>query len=245
MSGTAPDPVVAVPAEAAPPPAPEPVAAAVETAPEAPAVAPVAETAPAAEPSAPEAPKPATSLLSEPVAPDPNAEPIAPEPLTYEPFTWPEGVEADDAALAPYTDVLAAHRVPQEAAQALLDLHIAETQRVAEAFRAEQQSAWDATRADWRDRFMADEQIGGNRQQTTLARASEVIDRFAGTPEQAKELRDVLALTGAGDHPALIRAFANIAKAFSEGRPVPAAMAKGPAPRSTPRSRYTSMNGAA
>lgn len=242
MSGTVPDPVVVAPVvDAAPAPAPAPAPEPVAVAPvEAPAAEPAQAVTP--EPALAEAPKAPASLLSD-AAP---AAPLAPpEPIAYEAFTWPEGIEADDAGLKPYTDLLANHQVPQETAQALLDLHIAETQRLAEAFRSEQTTAWDAARADWRDRFMADEEIGGNKQQTTLARCAEVIDRFGGTPDQVKELRDTLALTGAGDHPAVIRAFANIARAFSEGRPVPAAMAKGPPQRSTPRSRYSSMNGAA
>ena len=141
--------------------------------------------------------------------------------------------------LAPYTEILAKHQVPQEAAQAMVDLYIAEQKRAAE----QQIAVWTQTRKGWQDQFRNDPQLGKNRADTTLARAAEVRDRFGGTPEQVAELKDALTATGAGDHPAIIRLLANVAAAFGEGRPVPAQPStRTPASdRRNPLSRYPTM----
>ena len=228
------DPVVAAPEPVATP-APESVAAASEPV--------VAATPEPVAPAAPVEPAQAPSLLSQPAE---VIAPPAPQPVEYQPFTAPEGFTLDDAVLKPYTDILSKHGVPQEAAQELLTRY-AEQQKQQQTAQLD---AWARTRTDWRDKFIKDPEIGGNKQATTLARCAEVIDRFSGSAENAKELRQMLSDTGGGDHPAIIRLLNNVAKAFGEGRPVPATMAKAPAPVSTPRSRYPNspslpLNGAA
>jgi len=241
MSETAappPDPVAAAPVAAAPAPEPAVVpAAAVEQAPAAATPEPVA-VAPAI---------PEQSLLSTP--PDPNAEPtipVGPTPVAYEAFTAPEGVTLDQDAVKPYAEILGQAGVPQDVAQSLVNKYIEQQQ----ADRARALDAWAQQRSTWRDQFIKDPEIGGNRQATTLARAAEAIDRFSGSPENAAAVRKALNDTGAGDHPALIRVFANMMKALSEGRPVPAVMAKAPSQVSGSRSRYNNspslpLNGAA
>lgn len=233
---------------AAPAAVPDPVVAA-PAAIEAPVVAeaptPAAELPPAAAPSL-LSDAPPTEPVAEP-SPEPTPEPAAPpQPIAYQAFTYPEGVTADEAAVKPYTDILAAHQVPQEAAQELLNLYTAQQQRQIQA----NQDLWDRTRTDWRSQFTKDPEMGGNRQDTTLARCREAIDRYGGTPDQVKELRTLLTNHGLGDYPGLARLINNMAKRLSEGRPAPATMAKGPPARSTPNSRYGNspslpMNGAA
>lgn len=239
VAAPVPDPI---PTATPPTPAPDPVPASpvVEATPEPVAAeAPPAEAAPAPEPAAPE------SLLTK-AEPELPPEPEPAPPLEYGEFTWPEGVTANAEEVKPYTDILAKHQVPKEAAQELVNLYTKQMQLYVET-RAQ---AWKDTQQQWREAFTADPDIGGNRQDTTLRRAAGVIERFGGTPEQVQELREVLTLTGAGNHPAVIRAFHNISRVLREGAPVPAVAAKAPPQRGSASSRYVNsptmpMNGAA
>lgn len=265
----APQPVaVPAPAAAPAPVAPAPAPAAEPAPAAAPAPAPAASSPAAAEPAAPAATAPVAepSLLSgeppkppadpaaaapvvegEPAAP---AEPVAPLP-TYE-LKFPEGFKVDDAQAGKFNELLGGyereagvdHAKFQEFGQKALDFHVAELQRVQAESDRLQTEAWSTMRNEWRESFKADPEIGGNRRETTLQAAAQIIDQFGGTPAQATELRQILSLTGAGDHPAVIRWAANIAKALSEGRPVPAVVPKPPAMMSRKERRYNT-NGAA
>lgn len=231
MSETVADPVIAPAPEA--PPAPEPVAA-----PPVEAVAAAPEPAVAAEPAA----KPAEESLLTGAEAEPVPEPAPPEPIQYADFTWPEGITPNAEEIKPYTDILAKHQVPQEAAQELVSMFTKQAQDMAEA----RKKVWGDTQAEWRKAFQEDPDIGGNRQDTTLRRAAGVLDRFGGTADQVAELRNVLTLTGAGNHPSVIRLMHNLSKVLREGAPVPAVGAKAPAGRNTASTRYAnSMNGAA
>lgn len=221
------DPVAAAPGpvEVAPAPVAEPVVAPVADA--APVAAPVAE--PVAEVEAPSA----TSLLSD-AQPEPAPEP----PLTYEGLKWPGDVAPEGEAFKPYAEVFGKHKVSQEAVQEIIELYAGQQQRQVEALR----SQYDEVRAGWVDQFKNDPEIGKNRSDTTLMRAAEIRDRFGGTKAQVQELKDVLGMTGAGDHPAVIRLLNNVAKALGEGRPATPVQAKAPpGQKNGALSRYPSM----
>lgn len=219
---TAPAPVAAVEPVAPAPSSSEPAAA--------PEAAPT-EQAPAAEPVET---KP-TSLLSEATEAKPPAEEVKPAeveaaaeppkptepapPPTYEPFKLPEGVKFEDEKLGAFTGVLGefeqkiaadptqAHAAAQEMGQKLIDLYIAESQAQAAALAKANADAYQRMREDWLQKFREDPQIGGNRQNTSVARMGALMDRYQSEagPEARQALGDALALTGAGDHHEVLR----------------------------------------
>lgn len=214
------------------------------------AAEPVAETKPAA-------PKP--SLLddqppAETPSPEAKAEPAPAEaaPLpTYEKFNLPENFQVEEKTFGEFTKSLGEFErdagVPHEKAaafgQKLVDFYIGEQTKFVQA----QQEQWRATNEQWQNDFLADKELGGNRKETTLSRAKEMISQYGGTKEQQSALKEVLTLTGAGNHPAVIRLLNNIGKALGEGKPVPAIVPKAPnvAPKSARRYQTPTINGAA
>lgn len=197
-----------------------------------------------------EAAKPGTEAPKEPEAPAtpevPETPAEAPAAPVYE-FQWPDGTEPVAAeVLQPFTGLLGEAKVAPEIGQKLLDLHIGEQQKLIQNLERQQEATWRETRQGWVDQVRSDPDLGGNRLQATVQVCGQLIEQFGGTPEQKAELRQVLNLTGAGDHPALVRFIHNVGMALSEGnRAVPGTK---PVPVQTRRAdrRYAgSMNGAA
>lgn len=252
---------VAAPVAAPASPVPSPVAAAPVAAPIA---APVVESASPAAVETTVAPVVAAPAVEAPIAEsvlsaatevlvkpegevkegEPAIEAPAPapvQPLTYEAFKFPEGIKLDDAEVKGYTDIFGKHQIPQPVVQELIDYHTAQLAESNRRQQTVQREVWNSTRQGWVNDFKASD-IGGNRAETTLAQAGGVMERYAGGPEQLKELRNVLTMTGAGDHPAVIRLLANVGKVLGEGRPVPATHAKAAPTKSTARGRYNNSS---
>ncbi len=167
----------------------------------------------------------------------------------YEPFTLPEGVSLDGERVGKFTEMLgkfevatkADHAQVQQLGQQLVEAHIAELKRVEQAG----QEAWAKMRDEWKNTFLTDREMGGNRKETTLARCGAMIEQYGGSADQVKELRTAFAMTGMGDHPALIRLLNNIGRALGEGTPVPALNPVSPVKPAKSARRYAnSMNGA-
>lgn len=137
------------------------------------------------------------------------------EPIKYE-FKLPEGVASDDPLVAAYTEAVAEANLPADAAQAVIERL---APKVAEALQAPYR-LWSETQTKWQDEVRNDPEIGGTKLQPTLANIAKLLDdpRFA-----APGLRDALTATGAGNHPAIVRTFAKLASAFTEGGMVAAA----------------------
>ena len=74
-----------------------------------------------------------------------------------------------------------------------------------------QQESQSGLVASWAEQSQGDTEIGGDRLQENLGVARKALEMF-GTPE----LRDVLNMTGLGNHPEIIRAFYRAGKAISE-----------------------------
>lgn len=239
---------VASPAASTPSPAPAPATPAVPVAPAVPA-APAATPAPAAEPvKAVETPvvaadpalaesllggdpekKPLDSQekisIAEPVVPEPAAaEPPAPK---YEPFTLPEGVTLNAPDLERFTEVLGKHRAPQELGQDAINLHLEELRKHEDRIRKDQVNVFERMRTAGADAIRSDPELGGNRLQTTVTAANNVLKRF-GTPEFAKKLRN----SGMDNDIDMMRFVTGIANFMKEGKPVPAT-----APAPVPQSR--------
>jgi len=113
-------------------------------------------------------------------------------------------------------------KLVQGLGQQLMERHTSEIKKVAQIVAESYDKVWkDQTKA-WRDAFIADPEIGGNKRDTTVTAAKEFILRHGGTPEQQTELRTILQKTGLGNHPALIRTFAKANLSMAEPRSLPA-----------------------
>lgn len=230
-----------------------------------------AAEAPAAEP----AEKPA-SILSEataeplaepekPVEPEAKAEETKPaEPLpppTYEAFKLPEGVTLAEDKLGEFTGVLGefeqkvaadpaqAHAAAQEFGQKLLDLYVSESRAAADRYTQLQQETWQRTIEQWKADFRADPELGRNRRETTLKQMGGLMDLYGQTvgPDKLQAVRDVFTMTGAGDHPEVLRFVNWAASRLTEtARPVVPMMPRAPVPGASRAARlYKNTNGAA
>ena len=217
-----------------------PIAAPVTDAPAAPVDAPAAaepagsllssESAPVADPPAADSaaepvaePAPAGNLVvdpgSEPAA-DPNApaEPVAALP-SYEAWTVPEGMVLQDDQISQYNELIGTLGLTQEAGQQLID-YGSEVLRNAQTRMAEQQhTVYEELRGTWRQSF---ETEAGNRRETILNDAKSAIRSAVPDVKARQELWNVLSFTGAGDHPAVIKALAALGEKLREpGKPLP------------------------
>lgn len=149
-----------------------------------------------------------------------------PAPLpTYEKFTLPEGIQMDDKRLGEFTKEIgefelrtkADHVAVQEFAQNLVNRYVAETQDTVKRVTDYYTNTWDKQTNEWREAFIADPEIGGNRQETTATNVQSLVGEFGGNQEQVAEVRKLMD-TGIGNNPALIRLMNNAANAVKELR---------------------------
>jgi len=150
----------------------------------------------------------------------------APEPaLAYGDFKLPEGASVDDESLKAASTLFADSGLSQEQAQKFIDLAVSREQAAA---RKGVQAFVDL-QTKWVSEIKADPDIGGDKFQASIALAARAIDRLA-----VPGLREALDLTGAGNNPAVVKAFARIGQMISEdrfrlGNGAPPAAAKSPA----------------
>lgn len=167
------------------------------------------------------------------VPPTESVQSDEPAPMpTYDAFALPEDFSKDGEGIGDVTKLLgefelstkADHAEVQKLGQALVDRHVAEVQKTVERFNANLKEQFENQKNEWKDAFLADPEIGGNRQDTTISSALEFIRTHGGTPTQQAEFHQVLEQSGLGNHPAMIRLLATAArsKEFKEGSPVPA-----------------------
>ncbi len=165
-------------------------------------------------------PTPETKTL---VSPEPTSE--SPTPLTSESIKLPEGFEAGDT-LPKFVDVFNNSELASDAkAQALIDLHVDLMKQASE----KGSQLWATTQENWAKEAKEDPVIGGEKLEPTLGNISKMIDAYAKGPDGkpdpvfARELREVMDVTGAGNNPRVIRFLNNLAlDLVKEGGPVPA-----------------------
>lgn len=173
-----------------------------------------------AEPAPAGAPEPNGSMIpgDEAAKPtDPAAKPAeAAEALDLTKLTLPEGLKADDPGLAKLGEILGnAEMKPQERAQALLDHHHVAARGIAEAAAAAVSDNYRQINEKWRAEVAADPVIGGANQAQALGVVAKALDTYG----DGKALREVFALTGAGNNPHVIRLLHTMATQLGEGKP--------------------------
>jgi len=161
-------------------------------------------------------------------APAPEPAP-KPEPVTYTDFRLPEGATIDAAALDQARALFAQAGLPQDEAQKFVDLAVSREQAAA----ARGVQAFVDLQNKWVSEIKADPEIGGVRLEASMAQAARAIDRL-GVPG----LKEALNLTGAGNNPAIVKAFVRLGQMVSEDRFAPGRAAAPPASRSPAETIY-------
>lgn len=168
-----------------------------------------------------EPPKPAIKPEDKPE--DKKSEAKGP-PEAYADYTVPEGYTLDPEIKTKADAVFKDLGLDQAGAQKLVDFYIAQTN---EAFEAPFK-AYQDTVSDWRKAAEAHPDLRGKlgpggEINVSIAKALDSI----GDPALSKEFREVMDLTGVGNHPAFIRTIARWAAALGEGTHV---AGNGPSP---------------
>ena len=138
-------------------------------------------------------------------------------PEKYEDFKVPEGYELDEGFVKDASALFKGLGLDQAGAQSLVDEYIKRTQ---DAFQ-QPFKAYRDMRSGWVKDAQAhpelkDKLTAGGPVLTSIAKALDGL----GDPALANEFRQVMDLTGAGDHPAFIRVFYKMAERLTEGKPV-------------------------
>lgn len=171
-----------------------------------------------------------TSLVSD-QKPGETTEPVktepAPEfkPLVADALKFPEGFEKNDEALSKFLEITNGAKLPADVAQQLIDMQADLTKAASEAGS----KAWGEMQTKWQDEVRADPEIGGQKLEENLSHVAKLIDRYGG--DQAPQIREAFALTGAGNNPALVKFMVKVAKDLSDPNPVTGA--PGASPRDT------------
>jgi len=174
-------------------------------------------------------PTPEPKSPTDPKTPDPKA-PTEPgkAPEAYTDFTLPEGLTLSKEAIDAATPIFKELGLSQEAAQKLVSFHADQLKATTAASQAD---AYSTMRQGWQAQTLADADIKGYSTdgKTGIDAVKVDIGRAIGTlpPALATEFKAAMDLTGAGDHPAFVKAIWKLSQAISEGKPVTGA---GPSP---------------
>jgi hypothetical protein len=151
------------------------------------------------------------------------AEAAAPAPAEYA-LTVPPGMNADEPLFGAFKEIAAKHGLTLEAAQDIVDMV---APKLTEALTQPYQ-LWKKTQENWQAEAKADAEFGGPDFARNMASIAKVLDQYCDP-----KLRDALNVTGAGNHPAIIRSFWRLAQILTEPSHVaaakPASVSKDPA----------------
>jgi hypothetical protein len=161
--------------------------------------------------------EPPSTTPTEPPAP---TEPKAPEtkaagaPEKYEDFKLPEGIKLEGESLTAAQGLFKSHGLSQEAAQSMIDFHVAQLTAAAEA----PAKAYNEMRDGWKTAAQADPDIGPKAAaiKENIGRAYDTL----GDPKLVADFKEAMNLTGVGDHPAFIKVLNKWATQVTEGRNV-------------------------
>lgn len=147
-----------------------------------------------------------------------------PEPLTAESITFPEGIEADAETLTPFLEIMNDDKLTRvELAQKIVDLQIKTLTEGTEAANEAAQTLWNDTQTQWQDEMKALPNIGGDNLDKSLATIKTGLIK-AGADDA---FFNALNVTGAGNHPEIVKVLFNLTKTRTEGGPVSGDPARG------------------
>ena len=123
----------------------------------------------------------------------------------------PEGSALDAAAIESASSLFKELGLTNPQAQKLLDFAAGRDREVGD----KSAKVYNDMRADWRSQVEADPQLGGQNLDATKAEIGKAIATLP--PKLQADFKDAMNLTGAGDHPAVVKAFYTLAKSVNEG----------------------------
>lgn len=143
---------------------------------------------------------------------EPKEEPTQPEAKPGESqdldLKVPEGVQADDGILSQFKELAKAHKIPQDAAQKLINDFSEAQKKASEQAQQKLADDWAAQQKQWRESLKEDKLVGGEGLDENLRVANQGVAKFFDD-DAIQLLRD----SGLGNHPAFVRGFYRIGKA--------------------------------
>lgn len=127
----------------------------------------------------------------------------------YTEFSIADGVQLDQTALGEFKSFAAEANLSQEQAQQVVDMGV----KLQQKWATEQSAAMQKSRDQWAEASNNDQEFGGPKLQENLAIAKQALDKF-GTPEFTQLLAD----SGLGNHPEVIRFIYRAGKAISNDK---------------------------
>ena len=154
---------------------------------------------------------PATPPGANPADPPKGPDNAVPDSYTFQPTA--DGQPLDAESVAEITPVFKELGLSQDQADKLIGFH----NKQMEKLQAKLSSDVMTMREGWRNEIKADKEIGGKLEQVAaeIGKAKVLLG-----PELSASLNEAMDLTGAGDHPAFIKAFYKFAQLVNEGKPV-------------------------
>ncbi len=140
-------------------------------------------------------------------------------PFTAENFQVPEGYEFSDDRQSATIDIINKYQIPPEAVNELLALNGNWSAEDAASAAKAQTDSWAQTQEQWVTEMKADPIYGGEKLDGNLAKISNLLNTYSrdadGNHDAKFEaaLRTAFDLTGAGNHPAMVRFLTSIADA--------------------------------
>jgi hypothetical protein len=165
--------------------------------------------APGADPAKP-------SLAGDPAKPGepPKSAVNDPPPAQFDPakLTLPEGMKADDPLFQKFSGLMTDDKLsPHERGQQMLNLYNDAVKQSRDAAK----TAWDGVNTEWSKQTMALPEIGGAKWDSTKTTIAKAIDGLGA--DAATAFRQALDITGAGNHPAIVKALHSWASKLTEG----------------------------
>jgi len=122
----------------------------------------------------------------------------------------PEGYEIPSETMKEIDTIFRRNHISNDGAQELVDFYDRQTKEAMEA----PYELWADTQQKWVDEMKSDRELGG----ANLNRTLSVVSRFINAMPNAKEFKEALNYTGAGNHPAIIRGLYAMGKARVENQ---------------------------
>lgn len=147
----------------------------------------------------------------------------------------PDGSAVDDKSLATLKETLAdANLSPSERGQKLFDLHNSIVKEAVEG----PVNLWMKTQGEWQAAVKADAELGGANHPAVLETIAKGLEAIGGA--EAAKMREAFILTGAGNHPEIVRLMYRVGKMVTEGKHVAGSPVAGEQHRNTLASMYPS-----
>jgi len=164
---------------------------------------------------APVAPKVEGNVLGDGLTPEAPKEPEAPaepiDPASYlETLKLPDGIAKDDPLLTAFLGGAAKGGMDGESVQAVVE---AMGPEITKALSAPYE-AWKAMQEEWQGAVKTDPLIGGDKTPAVVATINRALAQVSG--DDLAAVKQALEITGAGNNPAIIRAFFRLSQGLVE-----------------------------